>query len=138
MRIVALLSFILVCSISLKAQLAPVEDAGSVRSAAAVEDKVSAEKNAINFHSGGPVLLQNVNIYPNPVPQSSAILHIQPIGLTIYSYQIVTSTGSIVEIENLIGRDEFDIVLLRRVDIGLYYITFTTSAGTITKTFSVI
>jgi hypothetical protein len=91
------------------------------------------EKGATGSISSTP---KTVKIYPNPV--ADHILYFDPINVTIVSYQVFKSTGEIVEIENLIGKDEFEIILLGSILPGLYFVTFQTSAGPITKYFTVI
>lgn len=77
--------------------------------------------------------LHTIFIFPNPV--TDYILHVHPVNTTVFSYQITRATGEIVEIENLIGRDDFEVMSLSGLEGGTYYISFVTDYGVITKSF---
>ena len=98
-------------------------------------------KNGVCVHPGNNLKTtlsdgQKIKLYPIPV--SDDILHVQAVGLEIYSFQVFNAAAEIVEIENLSGRDEPTELDVRSLNPGIYFIIFDTSAGSVTKRFSVI
>ncbi len=82
---------------------------------------------------------QSLTIYPNPLVKEHAILYVTAVGVDYFSYKVVTASGQIVELENLSGKPDSDIIdLTGAVNPGLYVIIFDTNAGNITRKFTVI
>ncbi|MBC8173312.1 MAG: T9SS type A sorting domain-containing protein [Chitinophagales bacterium] len=92
----------------------------------------------LEMRGGGGAVTHTVIIYPNPVPFSEQRLHFWQVNVSVFSFVVTKSTGEIVEIDNLIGRDPIDVVTLPDVPPGLYFISFNTNYGIITKSFTVI
>ena len=82
---------------------------------------------------------QSLSVSPNPLPRINPILTISAVNVDVYSYIIVSTTGQIVELENLIGKPDGSILDLKgAVNCGSYIIRFDTNAGYITRKFLVI
>jgi len=82
---------------------------------------------------------QSLTISPNPLLKENAILQVTTVDVDYYSFKVVSATGQIVELENLSGRPDSDIIDLNGAVIpGLYIIIFETNAGKITRKFNVI
>lgn len=82
---------------------------------------------------------QSLVVSPNPVKKDAAVLNITATGIDIYAYRVFDMTGSIVELENLSGRPDISILdMTGAVDLGVYYISFETSVGKITRRVMVI
>jgi len=81
---------------------------------------------------------ESITLSPNPVPSANPIIQIAAINVEIYSYHVFTSTGQIVEIENLSGRPDPNYIILQTgIHVGTYIIKFETDSGIITRKFQV-
>ncbi|MBC8045451.1 MAG: hypothetical protein H7Y00_01505 [Fimbriimonadaceae bacterium] len=128
MRIFTLLGLLILFTISIQAQTVNT-DVQEEHSEFLLNDH--AQEKSLPL--GGGLVFRTVKIYPNPVTHRT--MHVSPVNLSVYGYQIYKTTGEIVEIDNLIGRDDFEIILLEGIELGSYYITFHTSHGDITHNF---
>lgn len=81
---------------------------------------------------------QSLTISPNPLPRENALLTVNAVGLTYYSYIVLKSNGQIVELENLSGKPDANYIDLNGAVIpGFYVIVFDTDAGKVTRKFNV-
>jgi hypothetical protein len=67
------------------------------------------------------------------------MLQVSAVGVEYYSFVVRNGYGQIVELENLSGKPESNYIDLNgAVHQGIYFITFETNAGNITRKFAVI
>ena len=82
---------------------------------------------------------QSLTISPVPLPQYNAMLQVSAVGVEYYSFVVRNGYGQIVELENLSGKPDSNYIDLNGVvHQGIYFITFETNAGNITRKFAVI
>lgn len=82
---------------------------------------------------------QSLTISPVPLPQYNAMLQVSTVGVEYYSFVVRNAYGQIVELENLSGKPDSNYIDLNgAVHQGIYFITFETNAGNITRKFAVI
>ena len=82
---------------------------------------------------------QSLTISPVPLPQYNAMLQVSAVGVEYYSFVVRNGYGQIVELENLSGKPDSNYIDLNgAVHQGIYFITFETNAGNITRKFAVI
>lgn len=82
---------------------------------------------------------QSLTISPVPLPQYNAMLQVSTVGVEYYSFVVRNAYGQIVELENLSGKPDSNFIDLNgAVHQGIYFITFETNAGNVTRKFAVI
>ena len=82
---------------------------------------------------------QSLTISPVPLPQYNAMLQVSAVGVEYYSFVVRSGYGQIVGLENLSGKPDSNYIDLNGVvHQGIYFITFETNAGNITRKFAVI
>ncbi len=98
-----------------------------------------AQQNDENSVNSRKAVGSDLIISPNPLPKSNAIITISATNIDVYSYSVVNAGGQIVELENLSGKPDSDIINLNgAVTVGSYTIRFDTSQGIIMRKFIVI
>lgn len=101
--------------------------------------KGSAQQNDGISVTGRKTVDKDLTISPNPLPKGNAIITISTTNIDVYGYTIVNAGGQIVELENLSGKPDSDIINLNgAVKPGTYTIRFDTNDGFITRKFIVI
>lgn len=97
------------------------------------------EKQSIRQEESKLGIGQSLTVSPNPLPKEHAELSIHAVGIDIFSYKVYTAAGQIVELENLSGRPDTDLInLTGAVDVGTYLVVFETTAGKVSRKFLVI
>lgn len=130
MRIFTLLLFMLISTLTLVAQVTKSQDEFEIITE---ENNAQSALQEREISSTG-LIIKTVNIFPNPCPDR--ILFYTPVNLSVISYQVYKSTGEIVEIENLIGKDDRILFIdLSGALPGIYFVTFETNVGPVTKYF---
>lgn len=130
MRIFTLLLFMLISTFTLVAQVTKSQDEFEI---VTEENNAQSAPQERQINSTG-LITKTINIFPNPCPDR--ILFYTPVNLSVISYQVYKSTGEIVEIENLIGKDDRILFIdLSGTLPGVYFVTFETNIGPVTKYF---
>lgn len=82
---------------------------------------------------------ESLTLSPNPVRVSDLNIEIKAVNVVVFSYHVYTSTGQIVEIENLSGRPNGSFFRLPDGTLpGLYLVKIDTDSGSITRKLQVI
>ncbi|MFN0275344.1 MAG: T9SS type A sorting domain-containing protein [Chitinophagales bacterium] len=133
MRMFTILLFVLISAFTISAQNTVIMDIQDEKQNSSVTDNSILQERGT---SESAIIVKTVNIFPNPCPDR--LLHYTPVNVTVSSYQVFKSTGEIVEIENLIGKDERLGLITLGISLapGLYFVTFYTNIGPIVKYFT--
>jgi hypothetical protein len=82
---------------------------------------------------------ESLTLAPNPVTISDMNVEIKAVNVLVFSYHVYTSTGQIVEIENLSGRPNGSFFRLPAGTLpGLYLVKMDTDSGPITRKLQVV
>lgn len=103
------------------------------------QDDATTKQEASGHVNARLGLGQSLTISPVPLPQYDAKLQVTAVGVEYYSYVVRNAFGQIVELENLSGKPDSNYIDLNgAVHQGIYFITFETNAGNVTRKFAVI
>lgn len=108
----------------------------SLFSQAAVIENQNLEQSRKNVSVNAAKLSlgESITLSPNPVLLSDPSVEIKAVNVTVFSYHVYTSTGQIVEIENLSGRPNGSFFRLPDGTLpGLYLVKMETDSGSITR-----